>query len=568
MSRTSLRSRSASRGGVDVAGRVDALQRVLDSGGDRLNPVARERAEAVLARTGERLALGLDHTVVAFAGATGSGKSSLFNALCGADVATVGARRPTTSKASGLVIGAGGDALLDWLGVPRRHRIDSTRRSGSSLEVTTVTELEGLILLDLPDHDSTAVAHRLEVDRLVRLVDLLVWVVDPQKYADDALHSGYLQPMASHASVMTVVLNQIDRLPPDSVAACISDLQRLLAEDGLGPVPVLAVSARTGEGLTGLRRQIVRAVDAHEAVKDRVVADLDETAAQLGDSVARTELSPDSVPGAQALLDVLSAAAGVPTVLDAVALDYQRQARAHTGWPFTRWVGRLRRNPLRRLSLGASAGSRKAIERPPGALDVTRFDRSSLPVASQGQQAQVALATRQIATECAAGLPIPWQDAVREAALPPGADLADALDRAVTRVDLRFRRPLWWSVFGALQVLLAIAVVAGGLWLGGLALLDYFRFATPEPPMVWLVQPQKLGIPLPTALLIGGLVLGLLVAFIASALARVGAARRRRTVGKALRASVEQVGRGLVLEPVSAVLADHRATRTALAELR
>ena len=35
--------------------------------------------------------------------------------------------------------------------------------------------------------------HRLEVDRLVELVDLLVWVLDPQKYADAALHDRYLR---------------------------------------------------------------------------------------------------------------------------------------------------------------------------------------------------------------------------------------------------------------------------------------------------------------------------------------------------------------------------------------
>ena len=63
-------------------------------------------------------------------------------------------------------------------------------------------DLDGLVLLDLPDHDSTEVGHRLQVDRLVQLVDVLVWVVDPQKYADAALHDRYLSPLAEHADVM------------------------------------------------------------------------------------------------------------------------------------------------------------------------------------------------------------------------------------------------------------------------------------------------------------------------------------------------------------------------------
>ena len=49
--------------------------------------------------------------------------------------------------------------------------------------------------MDLPDHDSTEVSHHLEVDRLVELADLLVWVLDPQKYADAALHDRYLAPL-------------------------------------------------------------------------------------------------------------------------------------------------------------------------------------------------------------------------------------------------------------------------------------------------------------------------------------------------------------------------------------
>ena len=55
------------------------------------------------------------------------------------------------------------------------------------------------MLLDLPDHDSTVAAHRLEVDRLVALVDVLVWVLDPQKYADAAIHERYLRPLARTA---------------------------------------------------------------------------------------------------------------------------------------------------------------------------------------------------------------------------------------------------------------------------------------------------------------------------------------------------------------------------------
>ena len=95
------------------------------------------------------------------------------------------------------------------------------------------------MLLDLPDHDSTEVSHHLEVDRLVKLADLLVWVLDPQKYADAAIHDRYLKPLAGHADVMMVVLNHIDTVPEDRRDAMIADVRRLLDQDGLGEVPVL-----------------------------------------------------------------------------------------------------------------------------------------------------------------------------------------------------------------------------------------------------------------------------------------------------------------------------------------
>ena len=143
------------------------------------------------------------------------------------------------------------------------------------------------MLLDLPDHDSTAVAHRLEVDRLVGLVDLLVWVLDPQKYADAAVHDRYLRPLAAHAGVLLVVLNQVDRLAPDGARGCLADLRRLLDSEGLASVPVLAVSARTGAGLPELRAELARRVAARRAASDRLVADVRGAVAGLSsDAVA------------------------------------------------------------------------------------------------------------------------------------------------------------------------------------------------------------------------------------------------------------------------------------------
>lgn len=527
---------------ADVAGRLESVREVVDVGRDRLPDDAVEHARAVIGRAGERLRLGPDLTVVALAGATGSGKSSLFNALAGLEVARVGARRPTTSTPAACVWGDGAEGLLDWLEVPQRHR--TTRES--ALDATDQADLHGLVLLDLPDHDSTELSHRLEVDRLVGLVDLLVWVVDPQKYADDVLHGHYLRRMVGHEAVMLVVLNQVDTLPAAAVQECRADLERLLVQDGLVGVEVLTTSARTGEGVTDLRKAVSRAVSARDVAVRRLAADVDDVVAGLTAGVGADEADPDRLRATNALVDALAGAAGVPAVLDAVHADYRRGAHGSVGWPFTRWFRRLRPDPLGRLRLG------------PAGEELHRLSRSSLPEPTPAQRAQVDLASRHVAEEASRGLPPLWASDVRRAATPPGADLSDALDQAVTGVELERRRPRWWRAFGALQVLLALAAVAGAVWLGALVVVGWLQLPDVPTPDVGVV-------PWPTLLLVGGLVLGLVLAFVGARLARLGARRRRRRTEKLLRAAVATVAAERVLDPVADVLTDHRQVRSILA---
>ena len=211
------------------------------------------------------------HTVVALAGGTGSGKSSLFNALAGAAFSPAGVMRPTTKHSHACVWGMDGAApLLDWLGVQRRHRY--ARASALSEGETSLT---GLLLLDLPDHDSVVTGSAALVDRLVKMADMLVWVLDPLKYADASVHRRYLVPLAGHAAVTTVVLNQADTLPPDQVADCAADLRRLLDAEGLLETPVLVTSAATGTGLQELRRTLAASVAERRAVSDRIAFDID-----------------------------------------------------------------------------------------------------------------------------------------------------------------------------------------------------------------------------------------------------------------------------------------------------
>jgi GTP-binding protein EngB required for normal cell division len=255
------------------------------TGSEGFNEELLADAEKLLRRSGERMRMSASHTVVALTGGTGSGKSSLFNALAGATFSPAGVMRPTTKHLHACVWGMEGAApLLDWLSVQRRHRY----ARASALDEGEAS-LTGLLLLDLPDHDSVVTGSAAMVDRLVKLADMLVWVLDPLKYADASVHRRYLVPLAGHAAVTTVVLNKSDTLTPEQVADCAADLRRLLDAEGLSETPVLVTSAATGAGLDELRRTLATVVAARQAASDRIAADIDALlerfAVYAGDSV-------------------------------------------------------------------------------------------------------------------------------------------------------------------------------------------------------------------------------------------------------------------------------------------
>ncbi|WP_454932330.1 GTPase [Actinomyces oricola] len=239
-------------------------------------------ARVSLDEVAERLALGVDHTVVALFGGTGSGKSSLFNALSQLQFADVGARRPTTSRAAACTWGDDANALLDFLGVSDQRRI----RRESLLDASDQDELAGLVLLDVPDYDSVSTEHALQVDRLVPMADVLVWVVDPQKYADAALHEGYLRGLGARQEDMLLLVNQIDTLPASAVDTLMADARSLLDRDGLTEVKVLAVSATRGDNVKDVRNMLCQRVARASNAARTASAELDAIALRLRSTVA------------------------------------------------------------------------------------------------------------------------------------------------------------------------------------------------------------------------------------------------------------------------------------------
>ncbi len=530
----------------DVGRRAEALEVAVEAGRGRLDDALLDDAQKVADRVSERLRLSASHTVVGLAGATGSGKSSTFNALTGLELSAVGVRRPTTSWATACVWGGeGASELLTWLGIPPRHHVTRDSMLDTNREDDA---FDGVVLLDLPDHDSTDVSHHLEADRLVELADVLVWVLDPQKYADAAIHNRYLKPMASHASVMIVVLNHIDTVPADRRESMLSDVRRLLAADGLADVPVFAISARHGENLEKLRKEIAKRVASKKATRKRLEADV-KAAGERVSAVSGTAV-PKALGGdvASELEDALADAAGVPVVIDAVEKSSRMRAARATGWPVVSWASRLKPDPLKRLHLDLGQDGKALV----------KSARTSIPESTPVQRARVDAAVRAACDEVGGGLAKPWQQAIRTAATSRLGDLNDRLDLAMSTTDLGVARIPWWaSVVRLLQWLLIASALVGGIWLAGLALVEYLQFDLPSPE----IGP----VALPTVLLLGGVVGGILLALLCRVLVSVSAKARARRADQRLRDGIHAVAQDLVLAPLNAELAAYASVREQLA---
>lgn len=530
--------------GTDIGARIEGLEAAVQAGRGRLDDEVLDEAHAVAERAAGRLRLSADHTVVGIAGATGSGKSSTFNALTGLELSAVGVRRPTTSWATACVWGADGAAeLLDWLGIPPRHQ--TTRDSLLDTRREDVA-MEGVVLLDLPDHDSTEVSHHLEVDRLVQLADMLVWVLDPQKYADAAIHDRYLAPLQTHADVMVVVLNHIDTVPEERRDAMVADVRRLLDADGLPGVPVIPVSARHGIGLDDLRAEIAARVKAKKMTRTRLEADLRGAAEAVQEvsGTGRTRALPaDRVAD---LEGALADAAGVPTVVDAVERSTRLRAGRATGWPVVSWLSGLKPDPLKRLHLDLGSAGK----------ELTGQARSSVPTATPVQRARVDTEVRRLADDVSEGLARPWEEAVRRASTSRLDDLHDRLDLALSRTDLGVEKlPAWAGLVRVLQWLLVLTAAVG---LGWTVLLVVSGTLGDDS------TPRVAGIALPLVLLVGGILLGLLLALVCRFLVAATARRRAAVADKRLRAAVHEVTGELVVAPVEAELQAYTVVRNGL----
>ena len=579
---------------------VASLKDAISYGEGRVPETVLLDAAETLERLSQRRELSTEHTVIGFFGATGSGKSTLFNAIAGQNIALSAPTRPTTSTVQAAIWEAeGSEELLDWLGIDKRvypqtqalaAEGDATegnetggnnKVAGGAAAPNAVTEpapglfnrirraiggrgemrtrTGGLILLDMPDFDSVTTTNRDLAARMMRYVDVLVWVVDPQKYADAVIHRDFMVPLAASGAQALCVLNQADKLAPAEVPAVLASLTRLLQTEGteahLLSAPI-AVSARTGEGVDVLRDLLAQVAAAKSLSLQRTDAQLHATASQLrtyAGGEGTVLAGAYALDAEQKLVKACYSSSQAEQVLQAATASYRRTAGQHTGWILTRWMSRLKADPLRRLHLGQQEETKSTskAEKSAGMLgsdneNAPDLVASSLPPLSAAQKAGMANAVRQYSKQMAARIDEPWKRSMKEAALSREAELPELLERDMMRIDYglgRTRAP--WVIFNALQWIALLSALVGVGWLTLISGMAYLQIQLPLAP-----TPEGSPVPLPTLLLLLGILLGIASAGVGRLLTAMGSRYYARKLRGRLQTGVEKAVQSCVVAPV------------------
>ena len=593
---------------------VASLKDAISYGEGRVPETVLLDAAETLERLSQRRELSTEHTVIGFFGATGSGKSTLFNAIAGQNIALSAPTRPTTSTVQAAIWEAeGSEELLDWLGIDKRvypqtqalaaegeategnEAGGNNKSAGGVAAPNAVTEpapglfnrirravggrgemrtrTGGLILLDIPDFDSVTTTNRDLAARMMRYVDVLVWVVDPQKYADAVIHRDFMVPLAASGAQALCVLNQADKLAPAEVPAVLASLTRLLQAEGteahLLAAPI-AVSARTGEGVDVLRDLLAQVAAAKSLSLQRTDAQLHATASQLrtyAGGEGTVLAGAYALEAEQKLVKACYSSSQAEQVLEAATASYRRAAGQRTGWILTRWMSRLKADPLRRLHLGQQdeTKSTSKAEKSAGMLgsdseNAPELVASSLPPLSAAQKAGMANAVRQYSKQMAARIDEPWKRSMKEAALSREAELPELLERDMVRIDYglgRTRAP--WVIFNALQWIALMSALVGVGWLTLISGLAYLQIQLPPAP-----TPEGSPVPLPTLLLLLGVLLGIASAGVGRLLTAMGSRYYARKLRGRLQTGVEKAVQSCVVAPVQQEAKRLNAYRKAL----
>jgi GTP-binding protein EngB required for normal cell division len=249
----------------DVPELLDAIDLVLARASGIVPTDVLKEAEQYASDIRKRRGFLGETLVLAVAGGTGTGKSSLVNALAGETITSVSVLRPHTDEPFAVIPQNPEPAvtvLLDTLGILYRHEHAGFTKTA---------------IIDLPDVDSIADWHRERVEDLIPRVDGVIWLFDPDKYRDPIVHDEFLAQLAEHQSQFIFALNKIDRLRPDDLQTVREDLFETLAADGYPRPALFALAAdppsASPRGIELFREHVTERIDTKTVMLRKVIRD-------------------------------------------------------------------------------------------------------------------------------------------------------------------------------------------------------------------------------------------------------------------------------------------------------
>ena len=183
---------------------------------------------------------------VVFLGGTGTGKSTLFNALCGTALSETGVERPKTYGP--ILYAPQGCPVETHFPLPGTALCKETCKDGGLKTATggagrlvilehSRSELRHLVLVDTPDLDSVEIENRRIAEDLFLLSDAVVFVTSQEKYADEVPHRFLLRILQGQRPFFVLFNKAEERATPDDFLSAVRGEELAQARDRLWMVP-------------------------------------------------------------------------------------------------------------------------------------------------------------------------------------------------------------------------------------------------------------------------------------------------------------------------------------------
>ena len=164
--------------------------------------------------------------IVAFIGGTGVGKSSLLNRLAGQSIAKAGVERPTSREVT----------LYHHQSLQLQHVPGSLPLAKTRISQHDNSQNTHIVWIDMPDFDSVEQTNKALVFEWLPHIDVLIYVVSPERYRDNKAWQLLQAEGGKHAWLF--VMNQWDR----AVTSQLEDFKQQLSTSSFADPVVLYTS--------------------------------------------------------------------------------------------------------------------------------------------------------------------------------------------------------------------------------------------------------------------------------------------------------------------------------------